>query len=132
MRRSWLLGAFCAGLFCWLLADALQVRGFAQEPEKAAAKKERDKAKGYLPPFYRDVIDGVQREKIYKLQDEYDAKINPLVEQIRTLRMERDAAIAGLLTAEQKQRLQELQTEAKSKKSADDKAKASAKSDEAK
>ncbi len=118
--------ALC-GCMLLLAVETLDLRSYAQEAEKTATKKDREKAKGYLPPFYRDVIDGVQKEKIYQIQSEYDVKIDALTAQIKQLRDERDAAINALLTPEQKKRLGELNDAARSKKSADLKAKLSTK-----
>lgn len=107
-------------------------RSYGDDAEKKpAAKKEREKAKGYLPPYYRDVIDGLQREKIYEIQKQYDAKIDALEAEAKALRDKRDAEIAALLSPEQKKRVQELAAEAKNKRDADAKAKSSAKAPDA-
>ncbi|MBL8828226.1 MAG: hypothetical protein JNM18_14695 [Planctomycetaceae bacterium] len=126
-----LLSITLGGCLLLIAVGAFELPGYAQEAEKTTSKKERDKAKGYLPPFYRDVIDGVQKEKIYQLQSEYDVKIDALTAQIKQLRDERDAAINSLLTPEQKKRLGELNDAARSKKAADIKAKLSTKSSDA-
>ena len=121
--RAWVVGTVLAILLGGFAAD----RGsWAQEAAKKTETKERAKAKGYLPPFYRDVIDGVQREKIYQIQDSYEAQINALEAQLKTLRDNRDAEIAALLTPEQAKRLAELTAEAKKKREADGKARESA------
>lgn len=122
--------ALC-GCMLLLAVETLDLRSYAQEAEKTTTKKEREKAKGYLPPYYRDVIDGVQKEAIYKIQSEYDVKIDALAAQIKQLRDERDAAINALLTPEQKKRLGELNDAARAKKSADSKAKLSTKKSDA-
>jgi hypothetical protein len=107
--------------------SVIEQSAWAQEKEAKSEAKERAKAKGYLPPLYKDVIDGVQRDKIYKIQEGYDKQIEALQAQIVDLRTKRDSEIAALLTPEQKARMQELAKAAKEKKEADAKAKASAK-----
>ncbi|HWB00193.1 MAG TPA: hypothetical protein VG713_16985 [Pirellulales bacterium] len=88
--------------------------------EKAAAetktKKARAEARGYLPPYYKNVVDGVQREKIYKIQSQYEAKMDELEKQLKAMADQRDAEIEGVLTPEQKQRIKELAAEAKTKR----------------
>ncbi len=110
------------------VAALLLTAGLVMAQEKDAAK-DRAKAKGYLPPYYKDVIDGVQRDKIYKIQDAYDQQINDLEKQVKELRGKRDAEIAALLTPEQKKRMEELAAAAKVKKAADAKAKSSVKTE---
>jgi hypothetical protein len=127
MNRRWIVAVVFGGVIGLLAAEVLLSAGFAQETTKSTDKKDREKAKGYLPPFYKDVVDGVQREKIYAIQDTYNTKINDLEAQIKSLREQRDAEIGTLLTPEQKKRLGELNDAARTKKAADNKAKASAK-----
>ena len=124
--------ALCGLLLCvalGMIGGSLST-GLADEKGATPAKKERAKAKGYLPPFYRDVIDGLQREKIYKIQDEYDDKIDALRAEANALEAKRDGEISALLTPEQKKRLDELASEAKVKRAADEKAKKSTKAAE--
>ena len=118
------LGGMVVGLA--LISGAIVAPGYGEDAQKPA-KKEREKAKGYLPPFYRDVIDGVQREKIYQIQDQYEDKINALESELKAIKAKRDGEIEALLTTEQKARMAQLMQEAKTKRDADTKAKESAK-----
>lgn len=88
------------------------------EAGKSAAKKERADPRGPLPAYYRNVVDGIQREKIYKIYDEYEPRVDELRSQLKKLVAERDAKVEALLTDEQRQRVKELATEAKSKRDA--------------
>jgi hypothetical protein len=91
-------------------ADASRARAKSAEQGKAAARR------GILPPYFRGVVDEKQRDAIYKIQEEYGAKIAALKAQLEAATKERDAKIAALLTPEQKNKLEQLQTEAKVKR----------------
>lgn len=65
-----------------------------------------------LPPFFRYVISGLQREKIYQIQGEYHDKIADLEVQIKRLEAERDARIEEVLDQKQLDRVEELRLEA--------------------
>ena len=106
-------------LGCWLMPIALvmvfaaverPVLGAEESPpvKKAAGKK------GYrLPPHYAQVITEEQRGKIYKIDDEYQPKIEAPQKQLDTLRKERDEKISALLTAEQKKQIAAAAAKAK-------------------
>jgi len=87
---------------------------------KADAKGDEDEApaktKGRLPPYYKDIVDAKQKDKIYSIQAEYSGKIDALEEQIKKLTADRDAAVEGVLTAEQKGKLKKAKEEAAAKK----------------
>jgi TolA-binding protein len=82
----------------------------------AKAKKDRAEARGPLPPYYRDVIDGIQKEKMYKIHESYEGKIDDLRKQIRALEDKCDAEMTELLRPDQKERIKQLTDEAKSKR----------------
>ena len=65
--------------------------------------------------FGKIAVSDEQRVKLYGIQDEYEAKIDVLQEQIRALIRERDAKMEIELTAGQKLRLKELREEARQK-----------------
>jgi hypothetical protein len=87
----------------------------AKPGEKPAAAAEKKKSVKRLPVFYADLVDGTQREKIYALQEKYDAQIAPLAEQIKDLQAKRDAEIESVLNAEQKAKLEKARADAKAK-----------------
>jgi Spy/CpxP family protein refolding chaperone len=64
-----------------------------------------------LPLHYAQVVTEEQKQKILKIQDEYQPKIE-------ALEKERDAKIAALLTPEQKQKIEEVSGKAKREKAA--------------
>lgn len=87
--------------------------------DKPAAKKERADPRGFLPLFYSKVVDPIQREKIYAIQDKYEAQLEALERQMADLRAKRDAEIRALLRPEQLQRLEELIDAARKEKEAE-------------
>jgi Spy/CpxP family protein refolding chaperone len=77
------------------------------------------RAKGRLPNYYAEVVTEKQREEIYKIQEEYKAKIDAAKAQLETLTKERNDKISTILTAEQKKKIDEAA--AKTKKAKEDK-----------
>lgn len=82
---------------------------------KAATAKKPAEPRGRLPNFYREVVDNEQRARIYKLQEEYDAKIEALSAQLQELVNMRTTAIEAVLTADQLKKVKELQAASKEK-----------------
>ena len=110
-------------LACWttliLLGSAFAM---AERPVWGAegqvpVKKVLRKKGRRLPAHFASGVNEKQREEIYKIQEEYQPKIDALYAQIKALKKERDDKIAAVLTAEQK---------AAADKAAADKAKAKA------
>ena len=92
-----------------ILAQKTEAKG--PEAAKPAAKK----ASKRLPNFYGDLVDGVQKEKIYAVQDKYTPQIEALAEQVKALQAKRDAEIEAVLNAEQKVKLEKARADAKAK-----------------
>jgi TolA-binding protein len=91
----------------WIAAQA------PKEPEAAAEGEEDAKSRGRLPNLYGKLgVSEVQRERIYAIQGEYNAKIDDLLAQVEELRGERETAMEAVLTNGQRQRLKELRDEA--------------------
>jgi hypothetical protein len=92
----------------------------AQE-RKTATKddaKSETRLRGQLPANYRALgLSEEQRQKIYKLQNEFADKIKELEEQIEKVKADRNKAYVKVLTKAQQDRLLEIQKE----KSGDDK-----------
>ena len=55
----------------------------AQKPETKAAAPGEKKAVKRLPAFYKDVVEEAQKEKIYSLQEKYNAQIATLGSRIK-------------------------------------------------
>ena len=79
-----------------LLAVAAPQWIVAQAPKEPAAAEEGEesKSRGRLPNLYGKLgVSEVQRERIYAIQGEYNAKIDDLLAQVEELRGERDKAM---------------------------------------
>ncbi|MCL6505328.1 MAG: hypothetical protein K6T86_21855 [Pirellulales bacterium] len=89
-----------------------------EQPAAASGKKEvsANKPRRRLPPFYSRVINNMQREAIYAIQDEYAPRIDELEDQLEALIAERDAKIEAVLTPEQLEQVKQLATEAQQRR----------------
>jgi hypothetical protein len=85
-----------------LLAQGKAATAAGQKGVGDAADAPTAKVRGRLPPYFKDIVDEAQRTEIYKLQGTFNGKIAALQQQIEQLEAERDAAVEGVLTAEQK------------------------------
>lgn len=81
---------------------------------KASAKEAKKAAKSSarLPAHFRSVVTEEQRQKIYAIQKDYEAKIDPLRRQVQSLTDEQEEKINALLTPEQKQKIEALKAAA--------------------
>lgn len=129
VQNSWKLFSVCTAI---ALTAALSANlAVAQPKSKARSKASTEasddttaKVKGRLPAYYKDIVDAKQKEKIYTLQADFNGKIDALEEQIKKLTADRDAAVEGVLSAEQKEKLKKAKDVASSgrkKKSVADK-----------
>lgn len=109
LRRSVILSAAALLSVCLLWQAAII---HAQENEKAASKERR----GPLPFYFGKLgVSETQREKLYDIQDSYEARLEELRKEMKRLLAERDEKMEELLTPGQKLRLQELKAEAAKK-----------------
>ena len=70
--------------------------------------KSRKKATGRLPAHYGAVVTPDQKTKIYTIQAKYAEQIRKLADEMKALTEQRDAEVEGVLTAEQKQKVEAL------------------------
>lgn len=123
MRKCLLLAAVLLG-FVGLVAVERGVGDEQVGAKKAAAESKGndgdDKVlKGRLPNYYGQLgIEFAQRQNIYRLQAEYDGRIDKLADEIAALKMERDTAIRAVLTDEQKKQYDQLVEKARQKRAA--------------
>jgi exonuclease V gamma subunit len=95
------------------------VQTFAQPPENAAKKAvQKKQTKGRLPAYYGQIVNAEQRKRIYQIQATYNPRIDALQAEIDALVTKRDAEIRGVLTPEQRERLDVRVDEAKAAKAA--------------
>jgi hypothetical protein len=118
MSTRWLSGLVIGSLALGLSLAQHPLRGEdpAAKPEAKPAAKERAKPRGRLPANYGKVVDPLQTEKIYAIQDQYEPKIEALRAQLKDLVAKRDAEIDALLTAEQREKVKELADAAKARR----------------
>jgi Spy/CpxP family protein refolding chaperone len=112
--------AIASRLACWMTLISLAVACAAAEQPAVGAKGGAPVKKGVerkgrhrLPAHYAKVVSEKQRQEIYRIEDEYQPKIEALQKQLDALKGERDAKIAALLTAEQKKQIEEAAARAK-------------------
>jgi len=89
----------------------------AEKPKEGKARKGA-RSRGRLPAYFSGVVTDEQRQKIYAIQKDFAAKIEPLRRQVESLTKERDEKIRALLTPEQRQRIEALKTDAKAAREA--------------
>ena len=87
----------------------------AKPAAKAEAKKAPSKARGYLPPYFKEVVTKQQTEKIYAIQATYDEQIETLAKQVKELQAKRLAEMKAVLTPEQLKLVDEFAAAAKAK-----------------
>jgi Spy/CpxP family protein refolding chaperone len=117
MKKLFVLLPLCLSCFSFALAQESATPSPATSGERLAvetAEKGSAANKGiapekeikpHLPTGYSKWIDGVQKEKIYQIQKEYNLLIGMLQQRIDMLKKERDAAVESVLTPEQKGKL---------------------------
>lgn len=106
---------------------------FAQSTSAEAKTGEKKGGDGRVPAYFAQIgLTKEQRSKVLEVQASYTQKIEALRKQIDDLETKRDADVRGVLTDEQKKKLDEL-TEAAKKKAAESRSKSkSASASEAK
>jgi hypothetical protein len=90
----------------------------AKKPDSKAKAGARAKGKGRLPAYYKDVVTEEQRDQIYAIQAKYVKQLEDLQSQIDAVKAKQSDEIEGLLSAEQKEKLAKVKTEADAKKTA--------------
>jgi Spy/CpxP family protein refolding chaperone len=82
----------------------------AQDAKKEVKRDDpAPKAKGFLPPNFGKLgLTDVQKQQVYDVQAKYNTEIDKLEAKIRELKAARDKEVKGVLTPEQKKRLEEI------------------------
>ncbi|MEZ6064476.1 MAG: hypothetical protein R3B90_01935 [Planctomycetaceae bacterium] len=111
--RIWVLAALLAGLCLW------NHESFAQkDPGGAGAESGQGESaatpRQQLPNYFGKLgVSDEQREKLLKIDADYEARIEALRDQIRELVKQRDSAMEQELSPGQQLRLKELRAEAR-------------------
>ncbi|MFN0017909.1 MAG: hypothetical protein ACKVP0_06590 [Pirellulaceae bacterium] len=102
-----------------LVVAVVSLNSIGQETKKADPKAKagaKDKAKGRLPAYYKDVVTDEQRDQIYAIQAKYVKQLEDLQSQIDGLKAKQTEEIEKLLSTEQKEKLAKVKEEAEAKK----------------
>ena len=104
-------------IFLFVVGQSLPALAAERAAPAAPAKAEAKKPSHRLPNYFGDLgLEEGQRDKIYAVQDEYGPKIEALERQLETLRKERDAKVAAVLTPDQVKKLDDLKSASKAKR----------------
>jgi len=87
----------------------------AKPAVKKAVAKRGKMLRGRLPAHYAQVVTDEQKEKIYKIQEEYKPKIDAARAQLDALVKEQKEKIAAVLTLEQQKKVEEAAAKPKEK-----------------
>ena len=106
-----------------VLLTCCSIVGWSQDSAKpttkgAAAEKKTDEKKptNRLPSNYGKLgLTDAQKDKVYAIQEKYDAQLDALEEQIKSLKTKRSSETEAVLSPEQKKILKDLTDEAKEK-----------------
>ena len=72
----------------------------------ATQDTKKDKNKGFLPPGWKDLdLSADQKDKAYKILNDYKLKLNDLNDSIKKLKTEEKGELAKILTDAQKDKL---------------------------
>ena len=107
----------------FVLLTCCSIVGWSQDSAKpttkgaAAEKKAEDKKPtNRLPSNYGKLgLTDAQKDKVYAVQEKYDAQLDALEEQIKLLKAKRSSETEAVLSVEQKKILKDLTDEAKEK-----------------
>jgi hypothetical protein len=92
-----------------IIAIALVAGGTTLGQDKKDSKDPPVKYKGQLPQNWSKLgLTDTQKQAVYKTQNDYNAKIDPLRAQIRKLQEEEKAELFKVLTDAQRSRLKEI------------------------
>ncbi len=101
-----------AALLIGLIVLAGGVTGQDAKKGDPQAPKQKDpptKAKGVLPSSWGKIgLSDDQKQTVYKIQNKFNDEINKLENKIAELKATRDKEMKGVLTQEQKKRLEDI------------------------
>ena len=105
----------CLTVFSLAIAVGRPVFGAEADPDakKAAVQKSKRTGTYRLPPYHAKVVNDEQRDKIYKIQEEYGPRIKVLRDRLKMLLGERNQKIAAVLSPEQQEQVKEARARAR-------------------
>jgi Spy/CpxP family protein refolding chaperone len=110
MVRAWASRVLC-GIVLASLAIAFVATERPTLADDTPVKQVTRWRRGRLPAYYSKIVTEEQRDKINKIQEEYQTKFE-------ALKKERDEKISAVLTDEQKKKVEEAAVKAKEAKAA--------------
>ena len=119
MHPSFWKKLICASLASSLVVSVISLSSVGQDAKKADPKAKagaKEKGKGRLPAYYKDVVSEEQRDQIYAIQAKYVKQLEDLQGQIDSLKAKQNEEIENLLSPEQKEKLAKVKAEADTKK----------------
>lgn len=102
-----------------LVVAAVSLNSIGQDAKKADSKAKagaKEKPKGRLPAYYKDVVTDEQKDQIYAIQAKYEKQLDDLQSQLDAVKAKQNGEIEALLSAEQKEKLAKVKAEADAKK----------------
>jgi TolA-binding protein len=121
MQSAFWKKSVVATLAFTLVVAVVSLNSIGQEAKKADPKAKagaKEKPKGRLPAYYRELVTEDQKEQIYAIQAKYEKQIGDLQSQLEAMRAKQNGEIEALLSAEQKEKLAKAKAEADAKKKA--------------
>jgi Spy/CpxP family protein refolding chaperone len=101
---------FRASLFA-LASSLIVLAAGGLSGQEAKAPKEETKVKGFLPQNWAKIgLTDDQKQAIYKIQAKYGSDIDKLEAKVKELKGTRDQVMKGVLSADQKKKLEEILT----------------------
>jgi TolA-binding protein len=113
-----------ATLASTLVVATVSLNSIGQDTKKADSQAKagaKQKSKGRLPAYYKNVVTEEQRSQIYAIQAKYEKQLADLQGEIDAVKAKQNGEIEALLSPEQKEKLAQVRAEADAKKKADKK-----------
>jgi len=119
MRSAFWKKLVLATVATTLVVTAVSLNSIGQDTKKADSKAKagaKEKPKGRLPAYYKDVVTDEQRDQIYAVQAKYAKQLEDLQAQVDAVKAKQMGEIEALLSAEQKEKIAKVKEEADAKK----------------
>jgi len=119
MQAAFLKKLVLATVATMLVVTAVSLNSIGQDTKKTDSKAKagaKEKPKGRLPAYYRDVVTDEQRDQIYAIQAKYEKQLDELQAQLDAVKAKQMGEIEALLSAEQKEKIAKVKEEADAKK----------------
>ena len=120
MSRRFVLSLLAIACLIPLASEAQErmTRKPVASPETTQTQPAEMRLTGRLPNYYASAaaVTAEQRQQIYAVQNEYDARIETLLDELEELRADRDAKVAAVLTPEQQKKVDLARADARKRR----------------